>query len=180
MDEAARQERKLNVWRRVKNALDRWAQLRRMTRYGLAWLAEAARTSTADNEKFEEKYGYSYEYVIIFPNETEDTGWKNNQLGFLFDTPDSMQRKKKGGPEEISKKDQINAAIKALKDCGIETKQYPSVQVCAISRPRIIVPHHSCHCKALTRRLTAPPSALVLKTPLHFLLNSSPRKMKFY
>ena len=77
-----------------------------MTKYGLAWLAEAARTSTADNEKFEEKYGYSYEYVIIFPNETEDMGLKNNQLGF-WDTPDSMQRKKKGGPEEISKKDQI-------------------------------------------------------------------------
>ena len=35
-------ERKLKLWGRVKGALGRWAQLRRMTKYGLAWLSGTA------------------------------------------------------------------------------------------------------------------------------------------
>ena len=45
-------ERKLKLWGRVKGALGRWAQLRRMTKYGLAWLSEAAKSGQADREKF--------------------------------------------------------------------------------------------------------------------------------
>jgi hypothetical protein len=34
------EQRKLELWRRVKNAMTRWAQLRRMTKYGMLWLGD--------------------------------------------------------------------------------------------------------------------------------------------
>ena len=36
-------ERKLELWRRAKGAMNRWAQLQRMTKYGLAWLSDTAK-----------------------------------------------------------------------------------------------------------------------------------------
>lgn len=34
------EQRKLELWRRVKAAMNRWAQLRRMTKYGMLWLGD--------------------------------------------------------------------------------------------------------------------------------------------
>jgi len=43
-----KQEKTRELWRRAKAAMNRWAQLRRMTKYGLNWLNEATKFSKQD------------------------------------------------------------------------------------------------------------------------------------
>jgi len=99
--------RKTELWRRVKAAMNRWAQLRRMTKYGMIWLGEDHEQKEIVDE-FKEKHGYDHEYVIVFPlvdGEDED------DCTSLLET--------KASTDEI---------LKSLQECGIETNVFPSVQ----------------------------------------------------
>jgi hypothetical protein len=131
-EDAEFRERKLELWRRVKGAMKRWAQLRKMTKYGMAWLSEASKMSKVERAEFPNKHGYSYEFVIIFPVVKDGDAPTDAQT--LWDFSHTALLQAKGDPNFTQ-----NDILRQLQDCGLETETYPSVQgdevVCLVRCP---------------------------------------------
>jgi len=119
-EDAEFRERKLELWRRVKGAMNRWAQLRKMTKYGMAWLSEASKMSKLERAAFPEKHGYSYEFVIIFPVLADEDAPTEAQT--LWESHTALLQNK--GDHTITQND----ILRQLQNCGLETETFPSVQ----------------------------------------------------
>lgn len=117
-------KRKEELWIRVKGALNRWAQLRRMTKYGMTWLSEASKVSQQERAGFVKRHGFSYEFVITFPVAEHTDAYDEADTELLWGNNPAASLKDYGGDPDFDQRD----IIKQLQECGMETETYPSVQ----------------------------------------------------
>jgi len=150
-------ERKKDLWVRVKGALNRWAQLRRMTKFGMTWLSEASKVTEQERAEFESRHGFSYEFVITFPHGENSEAFDEADTASLWGENPAESLKNDNGDPDFDRHD----IVRQLQECGLETETYPSVQgdeiICLIRVPPNIL---GAFCEANKVELELDPSKL--------------------